>query len=282
MRIIGNILAISLFAASVSVPALAQDKPSISTVVATVDGTNITLGEVIALRERLPKQYKQIPDDVLFKGIVDQLIQQTVLMNAIRQHQSALVATSLINQERAFLASEMLKQISAKKIPESAIKAAYDKKFASAEPEKEFNASHILVKTKDEAAALVKQLRNGADFATLAKEKSIGPSGKSGGKLGWFGKGQMVKPFEDAVVAMKVGEISDPVQTQFGWHVIRLNETRNKAIPTLEQERAQLTKDLQVAARNAEIKRLTDAAKIEKPQVAIDPAVIRDVSLFDK
>ena len=81
-------------------------------------------------------------------------------------------------------------------------------------------ASHILVKTLDEANKLLEEIQNGADFAELAAKHSLCPSGRNGGDLGFFGKGMMVKPFEDAAFALEVGELSQPVETQFGWHLI--------------------------------------------------------------
>ena len=86
----------------------------------------------------------------------------------------------------------------------------------------EVRASHILVKTEDEAKNLYEEIKNGASFAEIAEAKSLCPSGQHGGDLGFFGKGMMVKPFEDAEFSLELGEISQPVQTQFGWHLIQL------------------------------------------------------------
>lgn len=86
----------------------------------------------------------------------------------------------------------------------------------------EVRASHILVKTEQEAKDLFNEIQNGKDFAEIAEEKSLCPSGQNGGDLGFFGKGMMVKPFEDAAFNLEVGEISQPVETQFGWHLIQL------------------------------------------------------------
>lgn len=86
----------------------------------------------------------------------------------------------------------------------------------------EVRASHILVKTEEEAKNLYDEIKNGASFAELAEQKSLCPSGQNGGDLGYFGKGMMVKPFEDAAFSLEVGELSEPVQTQFGWHLIQL------------------------------------------------------------
>jgi peptidyl-prolyl cis-trans isomerase C len=87
------------------------------------------------------------------------------------------------------------------------------------------NASHILVKTEQEAFVVIYDVTHGKTFEETAKEKSLCPSGKKGGSLGWFGKGQMVKEFENAAFSMKKGEISKPIKTQFGWHVIKIIDT---------------------------------------------------------
>ena len=86
----------------------------------------------------------------------------------------------------------------------------------------EVRASHILVKTEQEAKDLYNEIKNGKSFAVVAQEKSLCPSGQNGGDLGFFGKGMMVKPFEDAAFALEVGELSQPVETQFGWHLIEV------------------------------------------------------------
>ena len=88
-------------------------------------------------------------------------------------------------------------------------------------------ASHILVKTLDEANKLLEEIQNGADFAELAVKHSLCPSGRNGGDLGFFGKGMMVKPFEDAAFSMEVGEVSAPVETQFGWHLVKLLDKKD-------------------------------------------------------
>lgn len=138
------------------------------------------------------------------------------------------------------------------------------------------------METQEEAAALVTDLEGGADFAELAKEKSTGPSGPRGGELGWFGAGAMVPPFEEAVVALDVGAISAPVQTQFGWHVIKLNETRIKDAPTLDQVRGELSENVQASAIESRIEALTETAEIVRPELeGIDPTILNDMSLLE-
>ncbi|MGJ8582821.1 MAG: foldase protein PrsA [Marinosulfonomonas sp.] len=259
--------------------ASAQDVTA-DTVVASVNGTDITLGHMIALRASLPEQYSQLPPQVLFDGLLDQLVQQSVLAQTV-ETASPVVKLQVENQERSLLANEALTAAVDGVVTEEAVQAAYDAKYANVEPTMEYNASHILVETEDEAKALVKELEDGADFAELAKEKSTGPSGPNGGELGWFGPGMMVKPFEDAVMALKVGEISPPVQTQFGWHVLVLNDTREKGAPALEEVRQELAEELQQKAIEDIVNDLSAKADISRPDIsAIAPEVLNDQDLL--
>jgi peptidyl-prolyl cis-trans isomerase C len=266
-------------AVTVAMPAMAQDA---KTVMATVNGTDITLGHMIALQERLPEQYKQLEDTVLFDGILDQLIQQTALSQEMEKDLSGSIELSKENEIRAFLAGELLAKIGTADVDEGDISALYTERYAEGEAEMEFNASHILVESEEEAKELVTLLAGDADFAEMAKEKSTGPSGPSGGSLGWFGKGAMVPAFEEAVVALEDGAVSDPVQTQFGWHVIKRNESRVKEAPTLDTVRDELERELRAKAIDDEINRLTDAADVTRADVEVDPTAIRNVGLLSE
>lgn len=137
------------------------------------------------------------------------------------------------------------------------------------------------MKTKEEAQALSDQARDGADFGELAKEHSTGPSGPSGGSLGWFGPGMMVKPFEDAVKTLEAGRVSDPVETQFGWHVIKLNETRQQDAPTLDQVRDELSASIQQKTVEARIQELTALAEIDRSVAdGLDVSALDDPALM--
>lgn len=266
-------------AVTVAMPAMAQEA---STVMATVNGTDITLGHMIALQERLPEQYKELEDSVLFQGILEQLIQQTALSQEMEKDLSTAVELSKENEIRAFLAGELLAKIGTADLDEAEIDALYKERFTQGDPEMEFNASHILVETEDEAKALIVLLGDGADFAELAKEKSTGPSGPGGGSLGWFGKGAMVPAFEEAVIGLEDGAVSEPVQTQFGWHVVKRNESRVKEAPALDSVRDELEREIRAKKIDSEITRLTDAAEIKREEVEVDPSAIRDVGLLSK
>ncbi len=266
--------------AMLSVPAAAEG-PTAETVVATVNGTDITLGQMIALREGLPAEYKSLPDDVLFNGVLDQIVQQITLSQIAEKTLTPKMTIEIENQRRSYLAAHVLNKAAAASVTDEALKKLFDERFAAAEPSMEFNAAHILVATEDEAKKIKAELDGGADFAEIAKTKSSDTgSAQNGGSLGWFGMGMMVEPFEKAVIGMKPGEVSAPVQTQFGWHVIKLAETRPAAGPTFEEKRDELAAELQQKAIEAMVTDTTAKAEVKKMTDGIDPAVIKDVSLL--
>ncbi|MBU2981067.1 peptidylprolyl isomerase [Lentibacter algarum] len=273
--------AILLAALLVAAPVAADEKPVTGdSVVATVNGTEITVGHMVVARMGLPEQYRQLPDEMLYQALIDQLINQALLEQSYKGDTPARVQKSLENQKRTLVASEAIELLVAEKVTEEALKAAYEEKFAAAAPSKEYNAAHILVETEDEAKLLIEKLDGGADFAKLAETDSTGPSGPNGGSLGWFGAGMMVAPFEDAVKTMEAGAISAPVKTQFGWHVIKLLETRVAEAPAFEEVRDSLQQDLYTKTVEAEIERLKKLGKIEiTDPTSIDPALLKDQTM---
>lgn len=251
------------------------------TVVATVNGTEITLGQMVALRENLPQQYLTLPDDVLFSGILDQLIQQEALAQTVATP-TKRDAANIENDRRGYLSGVVIGKVAETAVTDEAIQKAYDDRFKDAAPLTEYSAAHILVETEEKANELKAQLDAGGDFAELAKANSIDTgSGAAGGELGWFGTGVMVKPFEDAVIAAEVGKVTGPVQTDFGWHLILVRETRVAANPTLDDLREELAAEIETKAIEDHLKSVLDAAKVEKPGEAIDPALIKDPALID-
>ncbi|MCE8518546.1 peptidylprolyl isomerase [Ruegeria pomeroyi] len=266
-----------------ALPVAAETKAEADTVVARVNGEEITLGHMIIARALLPQQYQQLPDNVLFDGILDQLVQQTLLKQQQTGETPKQVVLSLENEERSLLAGETIEEIMAAATTDEAIQSAYDAQYADGFGGEEYNASHILVPSEDEAKAVKELLDNGADFAATAKEKSTGPSGPNGGALGWFGAGAMVPEFEQAVVALNVGQISDPVQTQFGWHVIILNDKRKSEAPALDEVRDELAGRIQQDAIDARLAELTKDSEIEKPDLnGIEPGVLRQLELVQE
>ncbi|MBT5297433.1 MAG: hypothetical protein HOB37_00240 [Rhodospirillaceae bacterium] len=150
-------------------------------------------------------------------------------------------------------------------ITEDAVRARYDKMVAGKSGAEEVHARHILVKTEDEAKAIIKDLKGGADFETLAKEKSTGPSGPNGGDLGFFAKGQMVPAFEKAAFGMDKGEVTDEaVKTQFGYHVIKVEAKRKSEAPSFEKMEQQLRTELSQEKATTFVASLRKGAKIER------------------
>lgn len=252
---------------SLATPAVAQDA-SADTVVARVGDTEITLGHMAALYASLPAEQRQLPPEMLWDGVLERLVQQEAVAQAAGTP-SPFMELQLENERRSLLASSHVEKLAeGVEVTDEEIQAAYDARFAGFEPEKEYNASHILVETEEEAAALIEELNGGADFAELAREHSTGPSGPGGGELGWFGLGRMVPEFEAAVVGLEVGEVSAPVQTQFGWHVVKLNDSRVPEAPALDEVRGELEQELWREELNAAITAVIDEAEIERLDVS--------------
>ena len=289
---------LAAFALALTVtPALAEDTPktetaapatekstdaTADTVVATVDGHDITLGHMILIRQALPPQYGQLPPEVLFKGILDQLVQQTALADAWGDSEPTRVKLAMENEKRSLIAAEEVGKVLETAVTDEALQKAYDETYGSAEAETEYKAAHILVENEDEAKAIEEELKGGADFAAVAKEKSTGPSGPNGGELGWFGKGMMVPEFETAVMALKPGEVSAPVKTQFGWHVIKLEETRLKEKPSLEEVKDELRSQVEQDAVKAHIDALVEKANVDRSAAdGIDPALLNNADLLE-
>jgi peptidyl-prolyl cis-trans isomerase C len=252
------------------------------TVVATVGGTDITLGHLITARASLPEQYQQMPANLLFPGLLSQLINQTVLEQAFTGDVPEGVQMSLDNTRRSMMAAVSLADYLKTAVTDEMVKAEYNKEYGDGyEPKEEYHAAHILVKTEDEAKELIKQFNDGTDFAKLARDNSTGPSGPNGGDLGWFSDGMMVKEFEDAVKTLEPGQVSAPVQTQFGWHVIELIETRKQA-PELADVEGEIRNTLQEQVTNAYIDELVAKADVNKSaSEGIDPSVLDNTGLLE-
>lgn len=275
-------LSVAAFALSFAFPVVAQEDVSAETVIATVNGTDITFAHMLMARATLPERFAAAPTTELWDGLLEQLIQQEALAQSEKAIETLQVTTALANEKRSLLAAVVISAVADAAVTEDAVAAAYQAAYVDQEPGLEFNASHILVETEEEAIALVAELEGGADFAETAKAKSTGPSGPNGGMLGWFGAGRMVPAFEEAVVAMEAGTVSAPVQTQFGWHVIRLNETRAIAAPALETVREEIEQSLQRDAVQDYIASLLDDGDVTRmDRTEIDTSVINNLGLLE-
>ena len=272
-----------IIAAFCALPATAQDAPTAGTVVASIDGTEITLGHLILAFDSLPDEYKSLPSDQLFQGLIEQMIQQTLLSNSAKNKDAAIVRLALENEKRLLQAGVAVNELTGEVVTEDAIRAAYDAQFANVDLGMEYNAAHILVETEDTAKELIEKLADGADFAALAQEFSTGPSGPSGGDLGWFNRGDMVGPFDAAIADMQVGDIAGPVQTQFGWHVISLKNTRAKSAPEYDTVKGDIAVELQRQAVQDRVTSLTQSATITRMTLGdIDSNLIKDPTFLEQ
>ena len=272
------------FIAALSLPATAQETVTAdpSVVVATVGDTEITVGHMIVAWASLPQQYQDLPDDVLFQGILDQLVQQTALQQQFTADLPKRVELQLENERRSLTAGEAINGIMEAPLDEADVQTAYDEEYSDVEQAQEYNASHILVETEEAALAVQAALADGGDFAAVAREQSTGPSGPNGGQLGWFGAGAMVPEFEAAVVALEPGAVSNPVKTQFGWHVIKLNEVRVQNAPTLEDVRAELELQIRQIRAQEKIEEVTAAAQVDRSGAeGVSASVIKQTNVLE-
>ena len=281
LRIMANL---TVAAGLLTSAANAQSSVDSDVVVATVNGEEIKMGHVVMVYDTLPQQYKSLPAEQVFQGIVEQIIQQTVLAQAAANPNSKYIEFAVDNERRILTASQMIDEITTEATREDKLHAYYDATYQSADLGREYNASHILVESEEEAKDLIVKLSDGADFAALAQEFSTGPSGPNGGALGWFGQGRMVAPFEQAVMSLTVGEVSPlPVQTQFGWHVIILNDMRAVQAPAFEEVSGEIAAELQRVAIEERVKVMVDGAavvRVDQSTLNVD-AVKTDIAELD-
>ena len=227
---------------SVGADAVAQNQISEGTV-ATVDGIAITYNDVSLVEDELMAVYGQLPEEQRFQTLVGYMVNRILASEAAKKaglENDADVAKIKAFMERKALQDVYIAKMLMERVTEEDVTAYYDKEIKNGPVEEEVRARHILLDNREAADAVVADLENGADFAALAKERSKGPSGPSGGDLGYFSKQSMVPAFSDAAFKLGAGETSPPVQTQFGWHVIRVEDRRNRPVPPFDQVRDQI------------------------------------------
>jgi peptidyl-prolyl cis-trans isomerase C len=247
-------------------------------VVATLNGQTITESDLALAAGDLDPQFARLPEDQKRAAALSALIELRLMaaegtakgLDKGAEYQKRL---AMLNQRA--LHSEVVDQEVAKTITDEEIRARYDTEVANTPPVNEVKARHILVKTKEEAQEVIKQLDGGAKFEDLANEKTTDPSGKtSGGDLGYFGPGQMVPEFEKAALALEPGSYTkEPVESQFGWHVIKVEDKRAKQPPAFEEVKEQIRNVVLREKYFALAKRLRDAAKIDIADPALKKAV---------
>ena len=244
--------------------AVAQD----TTVLARVNGQDITRADVDEIIVRLGPQAQQAPLQLVVDQVVDRLVNQKLLEAAGREE--GLAADSEVMEPLSATEGSIIQQVYVQRyleaqVSEEIVRARYDETVGVVEPAVEVQASHILVSEEEVAKAIIEELAAGADFATLAQERSEGPSASRGGDLGFFERGDMVPPFADAAFAMEPGQITDaPVKTQFGWHVIQVTDRRELTPPAFAEARGQIEQQMRQEAIAGLLSDLRSAAEIER------------------
>lgn len=250
-------------ASAVLMPAFADD----AKVLVKVDGKDITAADVKLAESEIGADISQIPEGDRLRAIVEYLIDNNVLSAAADK--DGMGAGAAFDARMAYYKKRALRDayFEAKVkggVAEADAKKIYDDQVAKIPAQEEIHARHILVEKEDEAKAIIDKLAKGEKFEDIAKTASKDPgSGANGGDLGFFSKGQMVKPFEEAAFALKPGEVSKPVQSQFGWHIIRLEEKRNRPLPTFDSVKDRIIASLTQKKSQEVMALLRGAAKID-------------------
>jgi peptidyl-prolyl cis-trans isomerase C len=254
---------------TLSAAALGQGaSPGDDPVVAIVDDTPVHRTEVEAVARSLPGQMRQMPMEMLYGMLLDRVIDLRLLANeAERQNvgEDPAVAPALAQARAAVLRDFLVQRAIEQGLTEDKLRARYEtKKGEEGFAREEVHARHILLPTEDDAKAVIQELEGGADFAAVAQERSTDPAGRSGGDLGFISRDQVVPEFADAAFALQPGETTtEPVQTQFGWHVIDVLERRNIE-PSYEETAPQLRQELAREIVTALVEDLRSDAEIER------------------
>ncbi len=254
-RRLGKVLTAGLFATAILLTPMAGHAEEDDAVVATVGDSQITEADIAMAEQDFSGTLAQYPEAQRRTILIDVMINMKLLADAADnlaisetpEFARRLEYVRLRALRDLYFQEEIEPYVSPEKIAE-----AYNVQVENAPRATEVNARHILVETEDEAKAIIEALNDGADFEELAKEKSTGPSSVNGGDLGYFGETDMVPEFGIAAFALEVGEISPPVQTQFGWHVIKLEDRREVAPPELSTVADQIEEAL-IRERFAEV-----------------------------
>ena len=263
-KIVSLIFAFLLFSMMFLKATQAQNIP----IVANVNNEDISLETMIHAMNELPPEIQSQPfmsyyEDLLERVIDIKLFAQEGKKMKLDEEPSVRAAIDFVIEK--VLMQAFLSKYVQENIKEENIKASYNNFIADETSREEIKASHILIDTESEAIDVINMLNDGDDFAQLAKNKSTGPSGPSGGDLGWFKRGQMVPPFEKAAFSLNKNEISQrPVQTQFGWHVIKIFDKRIPEAPSYESMKSKLIQDLERKIVSKKIQDLRNDALIEK------------------
>jgi peptidyl-prolyl cis-trans isomerase C len=256
-------------AAPAKPPAQAAQPALKDPVVATVNGQPIRLSELEVAQQSLPQQYRNMPLQAVFPALLDRIIDSKLVVQEGKK--SKVTEDPAFKKRMAFVEDQVLQDFwiqreIARQVTADKLQKRYEERLKQMPTEEEVHARHILVSTEDEAKALIAEIKKGTAFDKLAREKSTDKaSGAEGGDLGWFKKSDMVKEFADAAFNLKKGELTEaPVKTQFGYHVIKVEDRRKAPPPAFEEMAEQLKEEMAREAVTAQLDQLRSGAKIEK------------------
>ena len=269
------------FAALLAAPVGSSYAQDSDPVVARVNGVDIRQSDIAFAGEEIGGNIPNMPPEQKRAYLINYLVDVAVMSQAAEQQKLAdrpEVKHRLAFDRNRLLMESMLQDAGRAALSDAAEHAVYDEAIKQAKSEEEVHARHILVPTEDEAKAILAQLKGGADFATLAKEKSKDPGAADGGDLGYFTKEQMVPEFAAVAFKLDKGQLSDPVKTQFGWHIIKVEDKRMKPTPTFEQVKGQIENYVAHRAQAQLVEKLRSAANVERldkpmaPDPSLNPA----------
>ncbi len=258
-----------------------QESLSAETPFIEVNGKIVKFGSAIIAFSKIQQSNRNFNQKTVFSQIVQQLVNEELLsQNIDKENQLTLLA--LEHEKRSAKAAQMVSKILKNFPNDELVNSAYRNLAEQYGNALEYNASHILVKEEEQAKTILADLKGGKAFEEMAKEHSVGPTGKNGGKLDWFDLNSMVPEFSTALMVLSEGDISQPVKTKFGWHLIKLNETREKKIPELKDVKTQLVQNLRQKKINDYLNSLTKNSKITFLGKDINPNEIANLKLLEE
>ncbi len=244
-------------------------------VLATVNGYEIRRSEIVEAQRNLSEQYRSLPPATIFPALLEHLIDFKLVIGEARKanlHEDDAVKKRLALLEDQVIREFYLARHVGAAITEEALRQRYDEFVKTIPPKEEIKARHILVKTEEEALAVIARINGGDAFEDVAKETSTGPSAPQGGDLGYFTRDRMVPEFADVAFNLQPGEMTEaPVKTGFGWHVIIVDDRRPVPPPSFEDTRGQLAADMEQEVVSELIQKLRDQAQIVRPDEASAP-----------
>jgi peptidyl-prolyl cis-trans isomerase C len=275
-RVLGALALAAFLAAPAAVKAQDTDP-----LVARVNGVDIHQSDLALAEDEVGASMPQMPPEQKREYLITYLSDVVILAQAADKQNIGDrddVKHRIAFERNKVLMETLLQDTGKAALTDQAMHKVYDDAVKQMPPQEEVHARHILVPTEDEAKEIEAELKKGADFATLAKQKSKDPGAADGGDLGYFTKDQMVPEFSDAAFKLEKGQISDPVHTQFGWHIIKVEDKRMKPTPTFDEVRGQIENFVAHKAQAELVENLRKSATIERldqpPPAAANPSTL--------